>query len=190
MRTESIVRDDWTVQTGEEDLRFPVTGINPLGAASDPTRSTSSGLLYFAGNADNVVTAVAQMPHGWAEGTPIEPHVHLAFPTSAAANTRWKLEYTMANLGGNFDGDIPTAAANAITYAHSDTITVANPENTRKNVYGKFANIDMTGFTVSSIILFRLSRLAGTDGADNDVTACVLTEFDIHYTADRFGKDV
>jgi hypothetical protein len=177
---------------GDEDLRFPSTAINPPGAASDPTRSTTSGLLYFAGNADNTVVGVAQMPHGWDEGTPIEPHLHLVFPTSAAANTRWLLEYTRASIGSDavYDGAIPTAAANAITYANSMTVlTVANPQAITKAVYASFGDIAMTGYRVSSCILRRLSRLASSDGADNDANACVLVEFDIHYRSIRHGRE-
>ena len=46
-----------------EDLRFPSQGINPPGAASDPIRSQTTGLLEFSGSADNVICGVAQMPH-------------------------------------------------------------------------------------------------------------------------------
>ena len=52
-----------------EDLKFPSQGINPPGAASDPTRSTATGLLRFSGVNDNVIAGLAQMPHAWAPGT-------------------------------------------------------------------------------------------------------------------------
>ena len=52
-----------------EDLRFPASGINPLGAASDPSRSNVTGMLEFSGTADNLIAGAAQMPHGWLEGS-------------------------------------------------------------------------------------------------------------------------
>ena len=70
------------------------------------------------------------------------------------------------------------------------TITVANPENTSRHILSAFADIDATGFTESCILLWKVSRLASSDGLDDDSNACALLEFDIHYGVEKLGKDV
>lgn len=176
----------WFTELAEEwsfrwdDLRFPAQGINPPGAASDPTRSTTNGLLYFSGTADNVIAGVAQMPHAWAAGTTVVPHLHLIFPTSASANTRWKLEYNTGSVNGNFMHALGT-------YTTLATVTVANPANVLKHVIASFGDLTMTGHKESAIIVWKISRLANTDALDTDTNACVLTEFDLHYQVGKSG---
>jgi len=41
---------------------------------------------------------------------------------------------------------------------------------------------------VSAVIMWRLSRLANSDAADNDTTTSVLLELDFHYRADAGGS--
>jgi hypothetical protein len=168
--------------TAWDDLRFPAQAINPAGAASDPQRSTTTGLLEFSGSADNVIMGVAQMPHAWKYGTAISPHLHLRFPTSTATNTRWKLEYDIADVNGNF-----TNASG--TFTDGGTITIANPQNVNKHVIADFTDIVMTGYGLSTIVLWKISRLASSDAADTFTGLAQLLEFDIHYEIDKFGSD-
>lgn len=174
----------WFTELAEEwsfrwdDLRFPAQGINPPGAASDPTRSTTNGLLYFSGTADNIIAGVAQMPHAWAAGTTVVPHLHLLFVTSAVGNTRWKFEYNVASVNGNFS---------AAGYTAMTTITVANPQNVLKHVIASFGNLAMTGYTEGACIIWKITRLANTDALDTDTNACALLEFDIHYQVGKSG---
>jgi hypothetical protein len=177
---------NWFIQFSEQflfrwdDLRFPATGFNPAGSTAPPTISTSTGLLGFSGVADNIIGGVAQMPHAWARGTEIHPHIHLRFPTSAVANTRWRLDYDVASVGGNF-----THASG--TYTALAAVTVANPQNVLKHVYAELGVIPMTGHTESAIVVWRLTRLAATDVLDDDANACELHEFDIHYQSNKWG---
>jgi len=165
-----------------EDLRFPAQGINPPGNVGDPAVSTVTGLLEFSGTADNLIAGAAQMPHGWLEGTNVRPHIHLRFPTLAASKAnRWKLEYDLGSVLGVFE-------SNYGTYAHSDTITVANPNDIKLHALADFSEIDMAGHTVSAVIMWRLFRLANSDAADNDTTTSVLVELDFHYRADAGGS--
>lgn len=174
MPFEPLAWDAW------EDLRFPTSGLDPIGSASDATRDTNTGGLSFAGNADQVMGGIAQMPHRWHAGTAIRPHLHLRFPTSAAKNSRWKFSYDIANPNADF-------VNNAGTFTDGGTITVANPENVKKHLLVSFAEIDMTGFHDSCVILWRVERLASSDAADNDTNAIVCLEFDIHYLANNHG---
>lgn len=165
-----------------EDLRFPASGFNPAGSTAPPAVDTATGLLSFAGNADNIIGGVAQMPHGWKGGTAIYPHIHLQFPTSnAGKNTRWLFEYDVANVNGVFTNAYGTLTAQT-------AITVANPASVKKHVIASFAAIDMTGFKGSTCVMWRITRLAASDGADDDTNACILLEFDIHYLADKLGS--
>ena len=158
-----------------DDLRFPAQGIR-IGAVGNATSDTD-GTLIFAGNADQIIQGVAQMPHRWQDGTPIRPHIHLQFKTSASANTRWKLTWDIASVNGNF----------GVTTGNN-TITVANPQNVNKHAIASFAEVPMTGFKDSAIIKWTVTRLASSDDADNDTNAANLLEFDIHYQAGSHGS--
>lgn len=167
-------RDTW------DDLRFPAQGINPPGTEDAPTRNTTTGLLEFSGTADNIIAGVAQMPHAWHAGTEIRPHIHLLFPTAATANTKWRLDYDVASVHGNF--------TNAYgTFTQQTAITVANPNSAKKHVIASFAPIDMTGFTESCVVMWKITRLASSDAQDDDTGACALLEFDIHYQINKRG---
>lgn len=166
-----------------EDLRFPATGFNPAGSTAPPGVLTTNGLLSFSGTVDNIIGGVAQMPHAWKEGTPISPHIHLVFPTGATANTRWQLEYNIGNVDGDFTTD-------SVTYTTLPVITVANPNNVARHVLADFDDIPMAGHTISACVLWRLTRLAASDGADDDTNACTFIEFDLHYERDSPGSSL
>lgn len=163
-----------------DDLRFPAASINPVGGVGAATVDTNSGVLLFSGVADNAAAGVAQMPHGWAKGTTIKPHMHLRFPTSAAANTRWLFEYDIANVNEDFTNALGTYTALA-------TITVANPQNVNRHVIAPFGDLTMAGRRESCVILWRITRLAASDAADTDGNNCALLEFDIHYQIEKEG---
>jgi hypothetical protein len=163
-----------------DDLRFPSGGFNPTGSTAPPNVSTATGLLEFSGVADNIIGGVAQMPHGWAPGTLVRPHLHLRFPTSAAANTRWRFDYDIASVNDNFTNV-------SGTYTTLATITVANPQNVKKHVVASFGDLLMVGMRESAVIIWKITRLAASDAADNDANVCELLEFDIHHQIAKFG---
>lgn len=165
---------------GWDDLRFPSQGINPPGAASDPIRSATTGLLEFSGTADNVICGVAQMPHSWARGTTIRPHLHLRFLTSSATNSRWKIEYDIADSQTPFIN-------NYGTYTDGGTITIANPQNVNQEVLQGFNPISMTGLKESAVIVWKITRLANSDVGDTYTGLVALLEFDIHFQTDKMG---
>lgn len=164
-----------------EDLRFPAQGINPAGTVAPASVDTDTGALSFAGNADNVIGGIAQMPHGWLIGSTVKPHIHLRFPTAdAGKNTRWQFGYDVANPNGNF--------ANAVgTFTTLAAVTVANPNSTVKHVMAQLGDLAMAGLSESAVLIWRVSRLAASDGLDDDTNACLLLEFDIHFQVIRAG---
>jgi hypothetical protein len=163
-----------------DDLRQPSQSINPAGSTAPPGVDTDTGLLVFSGVLDNAIAGTSQMPHEWFPGTLVRPHLHLRFPTSASANTRWLFEYDLANA----DGDFTNASG---TYTTLATITVANPENVNRHVVAGFGDLVMTGFRESAQILWRITRLAAADAADDDTNDCLLIEFDIHFQKRKVG---
>ena len=164
------------------DLFVPANAINPAGSATAATIHVESGMLSFSGSADNTIAGSIQLPHNWKEGSTISPHMHLIFPNSSATNTRWKIEYETANINSDF--------ANALgTYANTETITVANPQAATKHVLGEFTDIVMTGYTMSCILLYRITRLAASDAADTDTNLVYLLSFDVHYEIDSIGSE-
>lgn len=162
-----------------DDLSFPALAINPAGAAVPASVDNTDGTLIFSGTVDNAIAIVAQMPHSWVDGTAIRPHIHLQFKTSANANTRWKLEWDIANVNGDFGG---------FTAEKSETVTMANPQNVNKHAIKAWSEIAMTGFKDSAIVKFKITRLANSDAADNDTNAANLVSFDVHYQRNAHGS--
>lgn len=164
-----------------DDLRFPANGINPAGAPAPAGVDTATGCLVFSGAKDNVIGGVAQMPHAWAVGTTVRPHIHLRFPTSnAGKNTRWQFFYDVASVNGTFTNV-------SGTYSSLTAVTVANPASVNKHVIAALGDLTMAGTKESAIILWQVWRLALSDGLDDDTNDCLLMEFDIHFQVEKTG---
>jgi len=165
------------------NVSLPSSGINPPGGASDPARSTTTGLLEFSGTQDNIIVGAIQMPRGWStRHARIHPHIHLRFPTSAAANTRWKFEY-------DFGNDVTSFTNVYGTYTTLGTITVANPQDVYKAVHADFGTFDISGASDEPVIVYKISRLANSDAADTDTNVCVLLDIDLHYYRNSIGVE-
>lgn len=160
-----------------EDLRFPASGINPLGAASDPTRSTTTGLFGFSASATNILAGVAQVPHAWEQGTAIHPHIHWMPDTNAGGNVLWLFEWAFQEISGVWD---------LSTYEQSSK-TVAAGTVARKHLLTAFTSITPDAESLSCCIHWRLSRVGG-DAADTYAGVAHLIELDFHYQADQMGS--
>jgi hypothetical protein len=161
-----------------DDVRVEASGINPPGAAADPTRNTTTGLLEFSGSADNIICAQTELPHDWVKGSLVYPHIHTRHTVAASANTRCKFEYDYANPNADFN-------ENSGTYEATETITVANPNNVKRHHMSAFSPI-YVGNAYSTIIQWKLTRLANSDAADNDTQVAALLALDFHYLK-KFG---
>ncbi len=163
-----------------DDLRFPVQAINPPGGASDPDVEATTGALLFAAAGTELVYGVAQMPHSWAEGTAVYPHVHWQKTTSASGNVLWRFEYEIVNNGATAAMDYGT---------QSDVTTPVTPDNDTANevLISTFGSVDMTDCNISCLMLWKLSRIGG-DASDTYGADARLLEFDIHYRTDSFGS--
>lgn len=164
-----------------EDLTFPSVGLNPPGAASDPGRDTTNGMLTFAKAATNILAGHAQIRHRWKIGTDIEAHIHwYAFTDPGATpDVVWKLEYEVVAIGGSWDGS---------TYSNSAQVT-AEATAQDKQLLTELDTIDMSAITtVSAHIHWKLSRLGG-DAADDYDAVAHLGDIDFHYQSDGLGSE-
>ena len=166
-----------------DDLRFPVTNINPPGQASDPDRESTSGLFLFASNGTELIFTLAQMPHSWKEGSEISPHLHWTKTTSASGDVAWRMRYKHAAIGSVIDSDWTDGGL--ITDSHPNT-----PDNDTADEHLKveLGDMDMTGYKISHCILFEISRVGG-DASDTYGADARLLEFDIHYQIDSMGSE-
>lgn len=162
-----------------EDLRVEMAaGVKP---ATNPPQSVAykGGIvLAFEDEAVNedTVTFQVQLPHNYAEGTDIEPHIHWVGEDNTAGNVRWLLTYSWANIGAAFPGE------------SSEAIDDANIATDTQNL-AEFTPISGAGKTISSILICRLTRNS-THGNDTftgkDAYALY---FDFHYQIDSMGSD-
>lgn len=162
-----------------DDLRVPMNSITP-GIANPPdwVQLTGLGNLYglaFNQSTEEEVYFEVQMPHAWLEGSEIRPHIHWTSDDAAEGTTVvWGLEYSIAEPFGTF----PSST--------TDTMHVDDPALFEHQL-DSFSAIDMTGKTLSSVILCRLYRVAG-DAADDYVGDAFLITIDFHYQIDARGS--
>lgn len=159
-----------------DDLRFPASGINPPGAASDPTVDTTDGRLVFSASLVNIIAIQAQMPHAWKEGTSLGLHLHWSPTSAGAGNVVFHSQYKVANINEAFPAEWT-----------AESVTVAASGVSDKHQINELATIPMTGKTFSCMILILVSRL-GNDLADTYAGTIKLNEVDIHYEIDALGS--
>ena len=165
-----------------DDLRFPASGFNPPGQASDPDYDTTNGGWLFDATGTEVLFMQAQMPHAWVEGSAIKPHVHWQKTTSASGNVLWRFSYKMAPIGEVMDA--------AFTDVDVTTTVAGTPDNDTANEHliSSFSELSMTGKSLSDMILIKLSRIGG-DASDTYAADARLLEFDIHYQINSLGSE-
>ena len=138
-------------------------------------------LRFDAGQHDEIEFEI-QMPHSWKLGSKLYPHVHWAPVSATTGNVVWELEYAWANADGTFGAPSSMAsdaqAAGGMAWVHK-----LAPLKSGGNAY-----IDGTGKTLSSMLVCRLHRNAGS-GSDTLNADVAFLEFDIHYEVDSFGSN-
>lgn len=156
-----------------EDLQFPFD-LSHRGSNSYPTFNQDS--IYYTFTVDStsaskcIMYYVIQMPHKWAEGTKIYPHVHYKHETGVGT-PKFIMKYKWYNVGG-------TTATGWKWYRMDKTSGI--DDKTHQMSYG-LNGIDGTGKGISSIIVFQL-YLRDTPSNVN------AWQFDIHYQIDALGS--
>lgn len=165
---------------GWDDLRFPAQGINPAGAVDAPTVDTTltgyPGTLLFAGNQENVIAGIAQLPHTWKAGSALHPHIHWSKPVGSASAVSWVLYYCILGSPGDVHG--------ALVGPLAGTLVAGDMATANQMLITRFDPIDMTGLKESVCLSWQIRRLGNTD-ADNGTAR--LFEFDLHFQADKGG---
>ena len=162
-----------------EDLRFPAQAVDLGGLSDPPDIQADTGLFLFDPTVVETIAILAQMPHGWKEGSAIRPHIHWAKTSDASGDVVWSLIYKWFNAGEV--APAYSAVQTATTQANLD------PGSTQSHVISVFPEIDATGKDISSLFLCVIGRLA-TDGGDDYAADALYYEFDIHYQVDSFGS--
>ncbi len=169
-------------QDAWDDLRFPASGFNPPGGASDPDYDTTNGGWLFAASGTELLFMQVQLEHKWKEGSTLRPHVHWQKTTSAGGDVVWELAYKWAPIGEVMDAAFTTVTASAPVAGTPDNDTAD------EHLITSFGDMTATGKELSDMIMVRLSRL-GSDGDDTYGADCRLLEFDIHFVVDSRGSD-
>ena len=166
-----------------DDLRFPASSINPPGgiggAGVDTVDSPFIGTLLFDSASTEICVGQAQMPHRWKEGSSISPHIHWSPTSTSTGSIVWQIDCDVANIGEPYSGSY-TYSNQMVSY--SDGIL-----NDHK-LLGGFPELEMPGKTLSTMVLWRVSRIGGS-GSDTYVSDARLLEFDIHYQTDSLGSN-
>lgn len=169
--------------TAFEDLR--VEGLSARTGVVAPTTEVGfrGDNAYLSTNlvhnqADELQFAV-QMPHGWAAGTPIYPHVHFApwIANEGAGAARFILAYYVANV----DVQFPSSPA-----TYTMTKTWSGDQQWVHLLALNATPITTSGWTLSSILKCRLYR--DNTVANNLAGRVALLYFDIHVEMDAFGS--
>lgn len=164
---------------GWEDLRFPANQLRINPATTKPDADTTIGGLLFAHDSTETVTAIAQLPHAWDEGSVLKPHVHWTKTSSASGGVYWQLAYRWAPIGEVFDADWTTIG--------SATADVSDGNTANQHALTVLADITATGKQISDCLILQLSRVHD-NAADNYGADARLLEFDIHYRVNSFGS--
>jgi hypothetical protein len=181
----------WVSVPGKwDDLRVPGS-IGKGGGTNSPTYSrilgdstgTSIGIFcyIFDNNTDHRdLFYEVQFPHSYKEGTDIKPHIHLLIPDTTPLNITgtltFELEYTWSNVNEIFN----------YTTILTGTRTITVDDVRRKHIILPFPQISGVSKKISSMIIFRISRINTLTGNFNSPIG--LLEVDFHYQQDGNGS--
>jgi len=157
-----------------EDLRFPATAINPVGAPSPMGFDTTRIAFTAATGQTQTIAVVAQLPHSWKIGSTIYPHVHWQPTTTNTGSVLWRIEYKWNDL---------------------NTVEPANfiPLDVSQVASGSAYMHQLIGWTISGSAISNISSLltilvSRIGGSDSYTGTALLKEFDIHYEVNTLGS--
>ena len=185
-RDRMLAAEVWDdLRVAAASVRVPAVGGPDWVQVADGSAPTTGVYSWaFDDGAEESVYFMAQLPHGYKQGSDIEFHVHWvpAANGGPAEVVSWGLEYLWVSIGGVI-GNTVTSYGNTV-YPDPGTSLVAN-----KHYVTDVAEIDGTGKTISSMLVCRLFRDAtGTGLTDSYGDDAILLEADFHYQADSVGS--
>jgi hypothetical protein len=161
-----------------DDMLAPASALSPGATPANPIIFGPSGSIrVFGFGIGEDLGGTIQIPHSWSEGTIIHPHVHWSPVNTSTGNVAWSLDYYWLNV-------------NAAAVAAPTTITT--PDQAGSGVAWahqlvSFPTIVGTGKLISSILIFRLSRVAATAPPALTGDAALLS-FDVHIQKNTVGS--
>lgn len=172
-----------------DDIRVPVTSTK-VGGASDPDftvfKTNGAGsqgvfIYWFSNILEEELYFTLQFPHGWKEGTDIEPHVHWTPSTNGTGTVSWGMEFTWANIGASFPNT--SLIYGNITYNKVEGNLVAGD-----HYLTELPTITGTSKTISSMLVGRIFRDATEAGLPDSYNQDAgLLEIDFHIQKDALG---
>jgi hypothetical protein len=123
-----------------------------------------------------------QIPHGYAEGTDLLPHIHWTPKDRGVAESGktvdWKLDYSIASINEVFPS--------SVTLSMKDT---CSGENHKHEIDAATPTISGSGLRVSAMLVGRIYRGADDTWAGTSAgqLPCLL-ELDIHYQINSLGS--
>lgn len=177
-------RSDWHWQSPRwQDLRFPASSINPIGAGADPTVDTGldsvPGSLLFSATQDNYAAFLVQLPHGFWRAGKLHPHIHYSRASAGTGAIRWQAKHRLiGDVAGTF------GAWSAWTDL-VDAVPAAVPD---VHLLATYSLIDPSALSDSAMFCFALRRFA-TDAADTYAGSARLLELDWHVQLIAAGSE-
>lgn len=164
-----------------DDLRFPASSVKGGGAFDTTSTAYKSGIIeaFSTGPNNESVQFIAQLPHGYKEGSDLDFHLHWTIPTSGvgggAENVKWDFTYSWVNIDGSFP-----AATSATVTVDVQSVTADD------HIYTDIVNISGTGKSISSILICSLTRDIGV--ANDYADDAYFLEADFHYEINTIGS--
>jgi hypothetical protein len=165
-------------------MRVPVTRTKDAPGKEPKWEAYKGGLVAkfedkSPASAEQAVIFICQIPHGYKEGTDIQPHVHWIGEDTTAGDVVWKLTYSWANV----HDPMPAEAA---IYVTAPNVTAQADVQQASD----FPIISGVGKEISSILICTLSRNS-TNAADTfNGKDAFLLEIDLHFLRDTCGSAV
>jgi len=154
-----------------EDINFNIESLNPVGIGSPATLVVTSGqsgidvALQYTTN--NTLYVAVQMPHTWAPGTRVYPHIHVQPQLNILNTIVWDGWYSISDLNGTFPVSTHIGAFNTNIAAGNQWKHLLMPMPP--------GGIDMTGFAGPSTILRLKFQVTSVTNIFHAIS------FDVHY---------
>jgi hypothetical protein len=159
------------------NFKIPTSNAPSFELFKQNTGGTSTGVYTYTFSPTEHAYFAVQLPHTWKEGSTIYPHLHWTIKggSTSGSKVQWQFEYTWADIGDIF----------GVTTVDNKEVSVSDGTDTDKHLMTNFTSIDGTGYTASSMLICRLSRVSAS--SDEYDRRSRVFEFDLHIINNRIG---
>jgi hypothetical protein len=164
-----------------EDLALVPKAVDPIGPISGPDEERDTGLFLFDPDKIERVAATVQMPHAWAEGTAIFPHVHWTKTSADPGDVVWGFRFRFSNFG-----EVLTAMSPMFTFSEPQNLTVDH-DLEDEHLITSLTVLPMADQSISTVVLLEVCR-AATEVEDTYPEDARMLGVDIHFLANQPGS--